>query len=165
MKNRMPLTAAALAGLAALGCLQPAVRPDAPAPAAGDSLAASAQDESFDPLRLPEDELLVQPRADWESTRLEAAAADDGPEAEPVAAAGGDFQVQLLATPDRGLADDLRLQALLLFPGEPVEIVWDAPNYKVRVGDEVSREAAEDLKQLALRLGYREAWIVRRKAR
>lgn len=153
-----------LGALASLGCLQPAVRPDGPAQAPADSLSRPvAQDESFDPLRLPEDELLVAPRAEWETTSLEAA-----PEAEaevrPVSASG-DFQVQLLATGDRELAEDLRLQALLLFPGEPVEVVWDPPNYKVRVGDEVARESADELKRQALRLGYREAWVVKRKAR
>lgn len=164
---RRPVALACLAALAALGCLQPAVRPDVPASAAADSLdRALPQDESFDPLRLPEDELLVAPRIGWEAASLEAPSVEDaGVEAAEPAAATGDFQVQLLASPDRELAEDLRLQALLLFPGEPVEVVWDAPNYKVRVGDEVSRESADELKRQALRLGYREAWIVRRKAR
>jgi hypothetical protein len=164
MKGLHWLGAAALLGF--LGCLQPALRPEEPPadPVGEGGGGEPEQAESFDPLRLPEDELLLVPRSEREALSL--APGDEpatGEDLQP--AAEGDYQVQLAATPDRELAEDLRLQALMLFPGEPVEVVWDPPNYKVRVGEKVSRDHAEELKRQALRLGYREAWVVRRKAR
>lgn len=140
-----------------LACVQSAMKPG-PDPAAGlppDSLVMSAESvEEFDPMMLPEEELVFRP--DWQDTGIVSARSED-------AGHVSGFQVQLAATPNREEAEDLRLQAMLLFPGEPVEITWDPPNYKVRLGSEENREGADALKRRALRLGYREAWVVRRK--
>ncbi len=73
------------------------------------------------------------------------------------------FQIQIMSTSDPEQAEDMRMQALLVFPGEHVEVVWDPPNYKVRVGALVTQEAAVDLKRRALRLGFQNAWVVPRR--
>lgn len=73
------------------------------------------------------------------------------------------FQVQIMSTSDPEQAEEMRQQALLVFPGEHVEVVWDPPNYKVRVGALVTQEAAVDLKRRALRLGFQNAWVVPRR--
>ena len=73
------------------------------------------------------------------------------------------FQVQIMSTSDPEGAEDMRLQAEQLFPSEAVEVVWDPPNYKVRVGGAASMEAAQELKRRALRLGFTNAWVVPRR--
>lgn len=73
------------------------------------------------------------------------------------------FQVQIMSTSDPENAEDMRLQAELVFPNEAVEVVWDPPNYKVRVGGAASMEAAQEVKRRAMRLGFTNAWVVPRR--
>jgi hypothetical protein len=147
-------------------CMQSAVKgPGAetvPVMSAEDSLAQAQSErtlqvETFDPFSLPLDNLFYEP-AETETLVAEETYLDQ--EQDGV----GGFQVQLIATPRAELAEDLSMQAKMLFPSEPVILVFDPPNYKVRVGRPASREMAEELKRQALRLGYNEAWVVRHKA-
>jgi hypothetical protein len=98
--------------------------------------------------------------AEEEATGEEAPAARSGetplgPEAR--------YQVQIMSASDPENAEDMRMQALLVFPDEHVEVVWDAPNYKVRVGGAPTIEEANELKRRALRLGFQNAWVVPRR--
>ncbi len=172
------------------GCLRPAVSPEgatttaAAADTLAEAVAAQAvdpaapvpQDEDFDPFLLPLEELVFVPRDFDTAAAAEELAADPAgaedlnlPEAleeeAPTMPLREGFQVQLITTTSSEQAEELRAQALYLFAGEPVNVVWDPPNYKVRVGNVPRREEAEELKRRAMRLGYREAWIVRAKVR
>lgn len=81
----------------------------------------------------------------------------------PTAPPDARFQVQIMSASDPEGADDMRLQAELVFPDEVVEVVWDPPYYKVRVGAEATQEGAVELKRRALRLGFQNAWVVPRR--
>ncbi len=75
---------------------------------------------------------------------------------------GNGFRIQLLQTTDPEEAKNVQRDAILRFDAE-IYRVFDAPYYKVRVGDFVNWRDAEKLQDLAIRKGYREAWIVRSK--
>ena len=44
---------------------------------------------------------------------------------------------------------------------DSVYVDFEAPNYKVRVGDFIDRDSAESLKQDLVQMGYNSAWILR----
>lgn len=107
------------------------------------------------------------PAPEPESAELAAAGEEEarpgGADADPALSPDARFQVQIMSTSDPEGAEDMRMQALLVFPGEHVEVVWDPPNYKVRVGGAANMEAANELKRRALRLGFQNAWVVPRR--
>lgn len=70
------------------------------------------------------------------------------------------YRVQIISTPFEEAAREVRKEALLKFE-EPVYMVFDAPYYKVRVGDCLSRFEAEELQQKAIEKGFGQAWVVR----
>ena len=43
---------------------------------------------------------------------------------------------------------------------EQIYIIFELPNYKLRVGNFVNRKEAESFQKKIVRLGYRTAWIV-----
>jgi hypothetical protein len=64
------------------------------------------------------------------------------------------------------LSDKLREAAQVLAEArgkfeEEVYLEYDAPYYKIRVGDCETEMEGQDLLKVALRLGYRDAWLVR----
>ena len=70
------------------------------------------------------------------------------------------FRVQVLATRTRDNADQLR-QTLAEGYAEEIYIVFEAPNYKVRMGNFIDRRHAESLRQTLVKFGYPSAWIIR----
>ena len=70
------------------------------------------------------------------------------------------FRIQLLATPDEQEARRARDDARLYFP-ENSYLIFDNPYYKLRLGDCLSRAAADSLQQRAISKGFSGAWIVR----
>ena len=44
---------------------------------------------------------------------------------------------------------------------DSVYVDFEAPNYKVRVGDFIDRDIAETLQQELVQMGYNSAWILR----
>lgn len=70
------------------------------------------------------------------------------------------WRVQVLATPDRAIAERYAGGLDPLVGGEPVYVEWVQPWWKVRVGDFVSREAAERLRERLAAQGIPEAWTV-----
>ena len=70
------------------------------------------------------------------------------------------FRVQVLATRTRENADQLR-QTLAEGYAEEIYIVFEAPNYKVRMGNFIDRRQAESLRQTLVKSGYPSAWIIR----
>jgi hypothetical protein len=70
------------------------------------------------------------------------------------------FQVQVIEVNNLIDAEIVRDTLLTMIDGL-VEVIFDAPNYKVRAGAFVDRLDAEELQQKLYRLGYRRSWIVR----
>jgi hypothetical protein len=69
------------------------------------------------------------------------------------------FRVQIFASNTEENASRVATDAREVFT-DPVYIEYVAPYYKVRVGDYLTREEIESLKNKALGLGYRGAFIV-----
>jgi len=70
------------------------------------------------------------------------------------------FRVQVLSTQDLNEANHLMIELSSLF-GNEVYIVFNSPNYKVRVGNFRFRGNAEKARQRIVDLGHRAAWIIR----
>ena len=70
------------------------------------------------------------------------------------------FRVQVFATQDRNRADQLQRELVLKFD-EKVYIIFEAPNYKLRVGDFLDRENAEILRLRLVSSDFPSSWIVR----
>ena len=43
---------------------------------------------------------------------------------------------------------------------EKIYIIFELPNYKLRVGNFLNRKEAENFQKIIVRLGYRTAWVV-----
>jgi len=70
------------------------------------------------------------------------------------------YRVQVLATRYYERADSL---AVLMknTVSDSVYVDFEAPNYKVRIGDFIDRDSAESLQQELVQMGYYSAWILR----
>ena len=70
------------------------------------------------------------------------------------------FRVQVLASNSITKADSLSniLNSTL---EDSVYVVYETPNYKVRIGDYVVREDADKMRQNLHKMGYRSAWVIR----
>ena len=70
------------------------------------------------------------------------------------------YRVQVLATRYYERADSL---AVLMknTVSDSVYVDFEAPNYKVRIGDFIDRDSAESLQQKLVQMGYNSAWILR----
>ena len=70
------------------------------------------------------------------------------------------YRVQVLATRYFERADSLAV-IMKNTVSDSVYVDFEAPNYKVRVGDFIDRESAESLQQGLVKMGYNSAWILR----
>ena len=70
------------------------------------------------------------------------------------------YRVQVLATRYFERADSLAV-IMKNTIRDSVYVDFDAPNYKVRVGDFIDRDSAESLQQDLVQMGYNSAWILR----
>ena len=70
------------------------------------------------------------------------------------------FRVQLLATKEASKAEQLQ-KGLLGNLNQNIYIVYEAPNYKVRIGDFIDRRKAENLRKEMIKEGYTSACIIR----
>jgi len=70
------------------------------------------------------------------------------------------FRVQVLFTPDIEEANQIRDSLAILLPQEWTYTVYDAPYYKIRVGNYVDRTAANQMVNKLVGFGYQDAWIV-----
>jgi len=141
---------------AMIGCAR---RPPAlPQTSARDSLRV-AQDESFDPFSLREEDLMKLP-----DSRLKSSAGQGGSGSSRSSSGGAlreaaGFRVQLIATESETLARQIEQNALMDFQ-ESVYLTFDPPNYKVRVGDCITRADANVLLGKAVNSGFDNAWVV-----
>ena len=72
------------------------------------------------------------------------------------------FRVQVFATQDRNRADELQDELKIKF-NENIYIIFEAPNYKLRVGDFLDRDDAELMRMKLVSSDFPSAWIVRTK--
>jgi len=70
------------------------------------------------------------------------------------------FRVQIFATQDRNKADQLQEKLALKFD-EKIYIIFEAPNYKLRIGDFLDRDDAEILRMRLVSSNFPSSWIVR----
>ena len=70
------------------------------------------------------------------------------------------YRVQVLATRYFERADSLAI-IMKNTIRDSVYVDFEAPNYKVRVGDFIDRDSAESLQQDLVQMGYNSAWILR----
>ncbi len=70
------------------------------------------------------------------------------------------FRVQVLATKSISKADSLS-NSLGSVISDSIYIVYETPNYKVRVGDYIARKTAEKVRQALIERGYASAWVIR----
>ena len=70
------------------------------------------------------------------------------------------YRVQVLATRYFERADSLAV-IMKNTVSDSVYVDFEAPNYKVRVGDFIERDSAELLQQELVQMGYNSAWILR----
>jgi len=70
------------------------------------------------------------------------------------------FRVQVLSTNSGARAENIRMK-LVSQINHNVRVIFEAPNYKVRVGAFTDRKDAERLRKQLFDLGYRRSWIVR----
>jgi hypothetical protein len=70
------------------------------------------------------------------------------------------YRVQVLATRYFERADSLAV-IMNFFFSDSVYVDFEAPNYKVRIGDFTDRDSAESLQQELVQMGYNSAWILR----
>ena len=70
------------------------------------------------------------------------------------------YRVQILATKQLAKAEKLQkdLSSIL---NQKIYIVFEAPNYKVRVGNFIDRNKAENFRKNILKEGYQSSWIIR----
>ena len=131
--------------------------------------ASARYDESFDPLSLNDDDIEIKANKERQPVRqkrIEAAAvteSSDKPEL-PVKERDG-YRVQLLATKSYEAATVAQQTAEEQFASFNYKtyISFEAPQYKVRVGDALTRSEAEEIRETARDFGYKGAFIVRSK--
>ena len=70
------------------------------------------------------------------------------------------YRVQVLATRYIERADSLA-KIMKNTINDSVYVDFEAPNYKVRVGDFIDRDSAESLQQDLVQMGYNSAWVLR----
>ena len=69
------------------------------------------------------------------------------------------YRVQLVQTADPEEAKNVQRDAIFRFE-EEVYRIFNAPFYKVRIGDLINWNDAEKLQKLAIQKGFKEAWII-----
>ncbi len=70
------------------------------------------------------------------------------------------FRVQVITTNHGVVADSIKKELENKFT-DSVYTIFDAPNYKVRVGNFIDRNQAQQLLFQVQSLGYNQAWIIR----
>jgi hypothetical protein len=117
-------------------------------------------DESFDPLSLNDDDIIIAANAvktPEEQTPVE------NTEEQKVQRETTGYRVQILATKNIETASLFEQEASERFDplGHQTYLVFEAPLYKIRLGDCKDRAEAEVLRDTAVEYGYRESFIVK----
>lgn len=113
-------------------------------------------EKTFDPAAFDADLNLIQ----TEAKQLSAGIDLDSLLTSSVAETTDGFRVQISFTKEIDQASQLRDTVSSLLPEEWVYVVYDAPYYKVRIGNFQDRPSANRMMEQLIRRGYGEAWIV-----
>ena len=127
-------------------------------------------DESFDPGTLDDDDIVIGPSSpnSGSATQTETQTAAGGQsktDGDTKSREISGFRVQILATNNIETASLVEQEANDRFSGggNKTYLIFEAPLYKIRVGDCVNREDAEALRDQAVQNGYSGAFIVKSK--
>lgn len=120
-------------------------------------------DESFDPLSLNDDDILIDSNDDGPNIDNSQTVPDTEEVIKLKEITG--FRVQIFATKDIETASLFELEASERFGhlDHKIYLIFETPLYKIRVGDCRERSQAEELRDLATQYGYRESFIVKSK--
>ena len=72
------------------------------------------------------------------------------------------FRIQLFATRDRFNAEKFQIDFGQIYD-KKIYVIFEAPNYKVRIGNFIDRNRAEKVRSEFSKKGYPSAWIIRTK--
>ncbi len=126
-------------------------------------------DESFDPLSLHDEDITIQATTSAKKSvkTTNKSTKTDQTGSEPVLKETDGFRVQILATRSIETATLVKQQAEEQFKPYNYKVYWqfEAPFYKIRVGDVVNRTDAENIRDLAKQIGYDQAFPVRSKVK
>jgi len=117
-------------------------------------------DESFDPATLNDDDIVVH-KFDAAPVVNPNNSAAINTQQDVVYTEVKGFRVQIIATKSIETATLVEQEAKDLFESmqHKTYLIFDAPFYKLRVGDVTTRDEAEEIKDVAKDYGYREAFI------
>lgn len=109
----------------------------------------------FDPLALGDDDIMIHgiPMPSFNSEP------EDTSDTDYEAMTEG-YRVQIFITQTLNEADSILMRADSLFLGEAY-LRFDAPNYKIRVGNLISRSEAEELQRYTRTVGFPRSWVLR----
>lgn len=133
---------------------------------AGEKKLSGKYDESFDPLTLDDDDIVINKEAnDVQIKKTDDKTIKDRDEKKVVMHEVEGYRVQILATQGIEAATLQQQKAIDRFSdhGYKVYLIYEAPLYRLRIGDATNRKDAEFIRDLAKERGYDEAFIVRSK--
>jgi len=146
---------------------KPAAEADLPVKVETVAEVVSGDTVIFDPMEFVEDGIFTPPKEEDISGQTSAkttpaATAVTAPSAEEQweEATRPGFRIQLYATNSVDAARLKEKEAMEVFT-EGVYLIYDSPNYKIRIGNCQTRGEAEALQKKAKQLGYKDAWVVR----
>ncbi|HEM48747.1 MAG TPA: SPOR domain-containing protein [Caldithrix sp.] len=132
----------------------------------GDRDVSGKYDESFDPSTLDDDDIVIGKTDDKTQTKQVANETDKNQATEKIIMHEVEgYRVQILATQGIEAATLQQQKAVDRFSdnGYKVYLIYEAPLYRLRIGDAITRKEAELIRDLAKERGYDEAFIVRSK--
>ncbi|HDL17466.1 MAG TPA: SPOR domain-containing protein [Bacteroidetes bacterium] len=124
--------------------------------------------EDFDPVELKDDDFVVPAKVNdfvapgkiqTEYPNAVPFANADSGEVKTVRVRG--YRIQIGAFKNQEDAETVHREAMLNFENDNVYLIFEPPNYKIRVGDFEARRDAEGLLQKAISMGFKDAWIVK----
>jgi cell division septation protein DedD len=124
---------------------------------------AVAYQEDFDPLTLNDDDIKITPP---DRTGAGAAAQQRTvvvPKTEKSQSSGEmvqGFRIQLMATTSETQAREIKKNAMVKLQGK-IYLVFEGAQYKIRMGDFLTRDDANGVLETVKAGGYPDAWIVR----
>jgi hypothetical protein len=126
----------------------------------------SRYDESFDPLSLDDEDIVITKKENVDKVKNNSDSENKNNSIENIEMREVEgYRVQLMATRSIETATMAQQRALDTFTAleYKVYLIFEAPLYRIRLGDATNRTAAELIREAAKARGYDEAFIVRSK--